>query len=334
MQIKRGLCGLMTGLLLLAGGTAMHAATPVPFITPDFDTVELTPGGTGTPFYVGYKFQVGANDILVSSLGVPVNFVTGNSNANPHAVGLWRVSDQTLLVSTTVPAGMGNQIGAYRYEAVAPTLLTAGAEYAIAAYVNNSTQKDTWWNGVDTPITGFNADPAGGSYLHRAGNFFQSQDPTIAVNVFPNETPTDTTHWPTANFLFTGAAPVLSCVGFEPPMAGGPVKVKKNRALPLKGQLFDSDGIVITDLDLTAPPVVQVLFDSGGGGTAVDVSGQALPAGLGDDGNQFVYTGARWQYNLKTKNYTAPGTYTVSMASGDDAEYLVDPTCEAEFVIK
>lgn len=297
--------------------------------------VELTPGGTGTPFYVGYKFQVGANDILVSSLGVQVDRFSGNSTNNPHAVGLWRVSDTTLIVSTTVPAGSGNQIGAYRYEAVAPTLLTAGAQYAIAAYVNNSTQKDTWWNGVDTPITGFNADPAGGSYLHIAGNFFADQDPTIAVTVFPAfQDPSFESNWPTANFLFTGAAPVLSCVGFEPPMAGGPVKVKKNRALPLKAQLFDTDGIVITDLDLTAPPVVQVLFDSGGGGMAVDVSGEALPAGLGDDGNQFVYTGARWRYNLKTKNYTAPGTYTVSMASGDDAEYVVDPTCEAEFVIK
>ena len=66
----------MIGLLLLAAGTPLHAATPVPFITPNFDNVELTPGGTGTPFYVGYKFQVGANDILVSSLGVPVNITT------------------------------------------------------------------------------------------------------------------------------------------------------------------------------------------------------------------------------------------------------------------
>jgi hypothetical protein len=228
-------------------------------------------------------------------------------------------------------------MGAYRYAVVTPTVLTAGEEYAIAAYLNNSTQEDTWWNGVDTSITGFNADPAGGSYLHRAGNFFQSQDPTVAVNVFPMETPTDTTHWPTANFLFTGAAPILSCVGFAPPMAGGPVKVKGKRALPLKAQLFDAEGVEMTDLTLTAQPVVQVLFDSADGmDVAVDVTASALPVGLGDDGNQFVYDTAeeKWRYNLKTLNYTASGTYTVSMDSGDDTEYVVDPTCTAQFVIK
>jgi hypothetical protein len=86
----------MTGLLLLAGGTAMDAATPVPFIAPDFGPIQLPGVATGSPFYIGYKFQVGANDILVSSLGVQVNIFTGNSNNSPHAVGLWRVSDATL----------------------------------------------------------------------------------------------------------------------------------------------------------------------------------------------------------------------------------------------
>lgn len=130
-----------------------------------------------------------------------------------------------------------------------------------------------------------------------------------------------------------GDVTTLACTGFEPPMASGPVKVKGKRALPLKAELFDADGIVITDLDLTAQPVVQVLFDSGGG-MAVDVTADALPVGLGDEGNQFVYTAARWQYNLKTLDYTAPGTYTVFMASGDDAEYGINPTCEASFVIE
>ena len=333
MQVKHALCGLMTGLLLLAVGTPMRAATPVPFITPTFNGVALPGNATGTPFYIGYKFEVGANDILVSSLGVQVNRTTGNSNDSPHAVGLWRASDQTLILSATVLAGSGDNVGSYRYQAVTPTVLTAGEEYVIAAYLNNSTQADEWWNGVNVPITGFNANPAGGSYLHQAGNNFQDVDPAIAVNVFPAERPTLTSGWPAANFLFTGAAPGLSCVGFESPMAGGPVRVKKNRALPLRAQLFDADGIAITDFDLVAPPVVQVLYNSGGG-AAVDVSSDALPAGLGDDGNQFVYTGARWQFNLKTKNYTASGTYTVLMASGDDTEYLIDPACEASFVIE
>lgn len=129
-------------------------------------------------------------------------------------------------------------------------------------------------------------------------------------------------------------APVVACVGFDPPMANYPVKVRGKRALPLKARLFDGDGLEVTDLDLSAPPVVQVLYDSGNG-NGVDVSDDALPVGLGDDGNQLVYTGeGKWQYNLKTTNYTAAGTYTVFMDSGDATEYAIDPTCVTEFVIE
>ena len=63
---------------------------------------------------------------------------------------------------------------------------------------------------------------------------------------------------------------------------------------------------------------------------------EALPAGQGDDGNQFVFTDdGRWQFNLKISNYTAPGTYTVFMESGDDTEFVFEsPTCVAEFVVR
>ena len=37
---------------------------------------------------------------------------------------------------------------------------------------------------------------------------------------------------------------------------------------------------------------------------------------------------------LQTKNYTVPGTYTVIMVSGNECEYAIDPTCEAEFVVE
>ncbi|GAH23316.1 unnamed protein product, partial [marine sediment metagenome] len=42
----------------------------------------------------------------------------------------------------------------------------------------------------------------------------------------------------------------------------------------------------------------------------------------------------RWHYNLKTRDYSASGTYTVLVDTGDASEYLVDPTCVGEFVIK
>jgi DNA-binding beta-propeller fold protein YncE len=132
---------------------------------------------------------------------------------------------------------------------------------------------------------------------------------------------------------FSPTAEHLSCTGFQPPMASGPVTARGNRALPLKAQLFDGDGLEVTDLEITAPPVLQVTFLSAGGGDAQDVTDDALPAGFGTEGNEFEYNLANgvWQFNLKTKNYSAAGTYTITMVSGDESEYLIDPTCEAVF---
>jgi hypothetical protein len=117
-------------------------------------------------------------------------------------------------------------------------------------------------------------------------------------------------------------------------MASGPVTARGNRALPLKAELFDANGYEVTDLELTAPPAIQVTFQSTGGGDAQDVTEDALPVGFGTDGNEFEYNLADgvWQFNLKTKNYTAGGTYTITMVSGDESEYLIDPTCQAAFV--
>ncbi len=129
--------------------------------------------------------------------------------------------------------------------------------------------------------------------------------------------------------------PSFVCVGFEPPMAGGPVKVKRDRALPLKAEIFDADGFAVTDIDVSTPPVVQVWYEFGTSDEDL-IEVDALPAGVGDDGNQFVFTAEdRWQFNLKTGSYTAPGTYTVFMESGDTAEYMLEtPTCTAEFVVR
>lgn len=152
--------------------------------------------------------------------------------------------------------------------------------------------------------------------------------PTFLGNSYPST--------PLSNFRFDNALvrqirPVLSCVGFEPPMDQLAVTVNKNRALPLKAQLIDSHGTPITAADLPAPPVLQVSYDPGTG-VAEDVSDEALPAGQATQGNQFVFTEDKWQFNLLTKNYTAPGTYTLTIVQGDN--YLIDPACVARFVIK
>lgn len=130
--------------------------------------------------------------------------------------------------------------------------------------------------------------------------------------------------------------PVVSyiCLGFEPPLDESHIKFKKNRVLPLKARL-GNDGSYISDLDVTAPPVVQVLYTPGIEGDPIDVSDYVLSAGHETEGNQFVFTDEeKWQFNLATKNYTAHGTYFVSIETGDSSEYVIDPACVVEFIIE
>ncbi|MGK0222286.1 MAG: hypothetical protein ACI9ON_001525 [Limisphaerales bacterium] len=132
--------------------------------------------------------------------------------------------------------------------------------------------------------------------------------------------PTSFTNESIHDFKFgVQSALALSCEGFDPPMNAGPVKVKKNRVLPLKATLVDSASQAVSDLDLVSVPVVQVTYDNGVD-PAIDVSDDALPAGSGSDGNQFEYLDGRCRFNLKTSNYTALGSYIVTKGSGATAE--------------
>lgn len=138
-----------------------------------------------------------------------------------------------------------------------------------------------------------------------------------------------------ASAIIASQAPSLSCWGFAPPLDKGPITVKgKNRALPLKAQLLDSNNLPVTDQDILTPPKVQVLYDEGIGGVPVDVEDDVLSAGQGTEGVYFVYTeNEQWQFNLKTGNHSAPGTYLIEMVSGDSTEYIVEPTCEVSFLV-
>jgi len=116
-------------------------------------------------------------------------------------------------------------------------------------------------------------------------------------------------------------------------MASGAVTVRGNRTLPLKAQLIDQDGFLVTDFDIVAPPVIQVLFDTGKGDDPLGVTGKTLPSGQGSYGNQIFFNrGHRWHLNFRTKNYTEPGTYLLFMDTGNSSEYLIDPTCYAAFI--
>jgi hypothetical protein len=136
-----------------------------------------------------------------------------------------------------------------------------------------------------------------------------------------------------ADIEFIDAAPAYACQRFEPPLADGPVTVRGNRALPLKAELLDQDGSELTGADLNAPPVVQVTYQPAINATPTDVGDAVVSVGRGTIGNAFAFSGSKWQFNLSVRNYTAPGTYTITMASGDEAEYRVDPTCKAQFIV-
>lgn len=120
---------------------------------------------------------------------------------------------------------------------------------------------------------------------------------------------------------------------FEPPLNSTPVTVKNNKCIPCKIILLNQYGIPVTDQDIVAFPVIQIHYNPISG-SAVDVTADALSAGEGTEGNQFAYDGTQWHYNLKTGNFTAPGTYTISIVSGDTNEYKIVSTCSASFVVK
>jgi hypothetical protein len=125
------------------------------------------------------------------------------------------------------------------------------------------------------------------------------------------------------------------CYGFESgrfdvPFNDYPVTARGNRALPFSAMLIDSGGLQVTDDDLTAPPVLQVWFEYGDP-DAQDVSDDALPAGHSTEGNQFVFDGGKWRYNLKLRDLSANGLYTVLLDSGNNSEYTINPVCTTQF---
>lgn len=154
---------------------------------------------------------------------------------------------------------------------------------------------------------------------------------------FPVTEPCGVTELDFVDFVFiVGCAPVsFDCTGFFPPM-DKVVTVRNHRALPLKASLTDDFGIPISDEDIVAPPVVEVLFSANVNDTPVDVTDDALPVSNSTGGNFFLYdlSTERWRFNLSTENYAASGTYRISLKSGDTSEYAVTPSCEARFVIE
>jgi hypothetical protein len=121
--------------------------------------------------------------------------------------------------------------------------------------------------------------------------------------------------------------PALTCNGFMPPF-DQPLSLKKKvkRAIPVDMVLTGADGYAITDTDILAPPVINVLFDGQVFGEDPPDTDDLLPLGSANEDNIFRFDIDSWQwiYNLGTKQFTAAGKYTVTVASGDETEYTID----------
>lgn len=129
--------------------------------------------------------------------------------------------------------------------------------------------------------------------------------------------------------------PVLDCQGFMPPF-DRPLALKKNakRAIPANIMLSDESSFSISDEDIVAPPVINVLFNGQVFGEIPPDTGDLMPTGSSNEDNIFRFDpdSGQWIYNLGTKQFAAAGTYTVIITSGDENEYTISPgTCTQTF---
>lgn len=201
---------------------------------------------------------------------------------------------------------------------------------------------DTATNTVTATVP-VGSSPHGVAVDPTSANVFVANFDGNTVSVVSTATNTVTATIPVGNgplafgAFISSSVPDLACAGFAPPFDRAlSLKNKNKRVIPVDIVLTDADGYIVTDFNITAPPVINVLFDGTtpyGDGTD---SEELLPVGSANEDNLFRYdpdTG-QWIYNLGTKQFGAAGTYKVTVASGDELEYTIatpDGACSQTF---
>lgn len=155
----------------------------------------------------------------------------------------------------------------------------------------------------------------------------RSSGNTSSVAPLPYSAVTGLTVIPTASTQY-------SCQGFFEPFSD-PLSIKRRAkgTIPVKMNLQDGLYQNVGISDLAAAPVINVTFngmvygDEGSDDVALE------PNGMSNDGNIFDFNDAeqQWEFGLGTKQFPAPGTYSVTVRSGDESEYKISPGCSQIF---
>jgi hypothetical protein len=126
-------------------------------------------------------------------------------------------------------------------------------------------------------------------------------------------------------FVTMDTVPSFSCSGFKPP-CDKIISIKnKNRSIPLRTELLDSEGLPITDADIQSPPIIEFSFESNIPAPSDTTVYNGLPPAEATDGNEFIYEDGEWHLNIKIRDYDeGAGTYTFTMESGNVSEYLIE----------
>lgn len=119
--------------------------------------------------------------------------------------------------------------------------------------------------------------------------------------------------------------PMFDCIGFEPPFSGPLViKYRSRKTIPVIVRLYDQDGYLQTDIEITAP-VINVWYNGTVVGSNPPDDEDLLSNGSANDGNYMRYypVSQAWIYNLGTAQFSQPGSYEVSIRSGNNEEYVI-----------
>jgi hypothetical protein len=126
------------------------------------------------------------------------------------------------------------------------------------------------------------------------------------------------------------STPVYACQGFDEPMNRPNIQIGRGRVLPLRAKLVKPDGTFADETTVKSTPTLSLKYKPESGPEVDKTSGMEV-RDYGK-GNHFVWDQeAHWKFDLGTGNLPDDGAYTVTVLSGDEKEYKVDPSCKLTF---